>query len=191
MRHHFRLVLVALVLAALWASFHFSGVSTAEAIGFIREHFEQNAALGLLIFALLFALGNLMHIPGWLFLASAVLALGPYWGGLATYVAACVGCTLSFAFIRLLGADALRRLDKPWAQRLFAQLDERPFRSVLLLRLVFQTVPTLNAALALSGVRFGSYFWATVLGLPVPIALQVAFFHQLAHWLHWDFPAAG
>jgi hypothetical protein len=29
-------------------------------------------------------LGNLVQIPGWIFLAAAVLTLGRFWGGLAT-----------------------------------------------------------------------------------------------------------
>ena len=185
-RQHLRLFAVVAFLLLMWAAFHFSGVSIQDVLRFIRSHFEANAALGLLIFAVLFALGNLMHLPGWFFLAAAVLALGPLWGGGAIYVAACAGCAMSFWVVRLLGADALRRLEQPWAQRLFARLDAHPFQSVLLLRLAFQTLPTLNAALALSGVGFRAYMLGTLLGLPLPIFLQVLFFHQLAHWLHWE-----
>jgi len=56
---------------------------------------------------------------------------------------------------------------------------------VLLLRLMFQTLPALNVALALSGVRLRSYLAGTLLGLPLPIALYCVFFYTLAHWLHW------
>ena len=133
-------------------------------------------------------LGNLVQIPGWIFLAAAVLALGQLWGGLATYLAACVSCVVTYWVIRLLGGDALRQFGGKLAARLFARLDERPIQSVALLRVLFQTVPPLNYALALSGVRFRSYLVGTLIGLPLPILLYTVFFDFLAHWLHLPLP---
>jgi len=45
---------------------------------------------------------------------------------------------------------------------------------------MFQTLPALNVALALSGVRFRAYLAGTLLGLPLPIALYCLFFEQIA-----------
>ena len=45
---------------------------------------------------------------------------------------------------------------------------------------VFQTVPALNYAFALVGVRLRRYLLGTLLGLPLPIALYCLFFAQLA-----------
>jgi len=96
-----------------------------------------------------------------------------------------VSCVVTFLAIRRLGADALREFHGRWAMRIFARLDAHPVQSVLLLRLMFQTLPALNVALALSGVRLRSYLAGTLLGLPLPIALYCVFFYTLAHWLHW------
>lgn len=146
----------------------------------VRSMLMEHPLSGLLAFILLFALGNLVQIPGWIFLAAAVLALGRTWGGAATCVAATISCVFSFVTIRLIGGAALRRFDSTVAGRIFARLDARPVRSVLLLRLLFQTMPALNYALALSGVSFRHHLLGTLLGLPLPIALYCLLFDFLA-----------
>jgi uncharacterized membrane protein YdjX (TVP38/TMEM64 family) len=133
---------------------------------------------------LLFVLGNLIQIPGWIFLAAAVLTLGKGWGGLATYLAATISCLVTFFAIRYLGGDALRQMKSRYAIALLARLDAHPLRNIVLLRMLFQTVPALNYALALSGVRLRHYLLGTLLGLPLPIALYCLFFEQLARHLH-------
>ena len=71
-----------------------------------------------------------------------------------------------------------------WALRLMARLDAHPIRNIVILRIFLQTVPALNYALAMSGVRFRDYLMATLLGLPLPIALYCIFFDYLAGRLH-------
>jgi uncharacterized membrane protein YdjX (TVP38/TMEM64 family) len=136
--------------------------------------------LDLLVFVLLFSLGNLIQIPGWLFLAAAVLALGRGPGGMVTYVAASVSCVMTFLVIRFVGGDALRRMDNRVATYLLGRLDERPVASIVVLRMLFQTVPALNYTLAMSGVRLRPYLMGTLLGLPLPILLYCLFFDYLA-----------
>jgi uncharacterized membrane protein YdjX (TVP38/TMEM64 family) len=185
MVHYWRLGFVLLFLLALWAVFRVSGLDSHFSVQFLHQRFEQHMLGGLLIFIALFALGNLIQIPGWLFLAAAVLALGQFWGALATYLAACVTCISTFWVIRLLGGNALREIKGRISSRIFAQLDTHPVQSVVVLRLLFQTVPALNYALALSGLRFRSYLLGTLLGLPLPILLYTVFFATVAQWLHW------
>lgn len=178
-----RLIAVALFLGILFATCELAGLRAHFNLQFLHDRFIEHKLGGLLIFVLLFALGNLIQIPGWIFLAAAVLAFGRGWGGVVTYVAASVACALTFLSIRLLGGDALRQLPGRFARRLLAQLDAHPMRSMILLRIVFQTVPALNYTLALSGVGFRDYLLATLLGLPLPIALYCLFFDFLARLL--------
>ncbi len=180
MQRHLRLFAVILFLAVLFAVFELSGLHEHFNLSFLQQRINENQIKGLLVFILLFSLGNLIQIPGWLFLAAAVLALGKTWGGLATYVAASMSCALTFVTIRLIGGDALRQLKNKTAIRILGQLDAQPIRSVALLRIMFQTVPALNYALALSGIRFRQYMAGTLLGLPLPIALYCLFFDYLA-----------
>jgi len=185
-----RLGVVLLFLILMWAVFRLSGLQSMISLQYLHDGFEQHMVTGVLVFSALFALGNLMQVPGWIFLAAAVLALGPIWGGLTTYVAASLTCITTFGLIRLLGGDSLRSFDGRLATRIFARLDTHPVQSVLLLRLLFQTLPALNYALAMSGIRFRAYLLGTLLGLPLPIAIYCLFFDRLAHWLHWPIPAA-
>ena len=179
-----QLLAVILFLAILFAAFEFSGLREQFSLDFLRYQIFGNKLGGLLVFVLLFCLGNLIQIPGWLFLAAAVLALGEAWGGVATYIAATISCAFTFLVIRRIGGDALRKLNSRIAVRLLGQLDARPVRSILMLRILFQTVPALNYSLALSGVGFRDYLVGTLLGLPLPIFLYCLFFEYLAMLLH-------
>ena len=174
-----RLIGVVLFLGVLLAVFEFSGLRGHFNLAYVREVIEQHQIGGLLLFVLLFSLGNLIQVPGWIFLAAAVLTLGQLWGGVVTYVAAVVSCVLTFLTIRAVGGDALRQLKNRLAVRILRQLDARPIRSVALLRLLFQTAPALNYALSMSGIRFRNYLVGTLLGLPIPIALYCVFFDEL------------
>lgn len=178
-----RLLGVGLFIGLLFAVFEVSGLRGHLSLAYLHQQIEANRLAGLLLFVLLFSLGNLIQVPGWIFLAAAVLALGKLWGGLATYVAACLSCACTFLLIRLLGGNALRELDHPLAVRLLASLDRQPVRAVAVLRIVFQTLPALNYSLALSGLRFRNYLAGTLIGLPVPIAVYCLVFDSLAHYL--------
>lgn len=183
MKGYQRLLAVALFLGLLFAVFELSGLRQHFTLDFLHHQIVEHQLSGLALFVLLFALGNLIQIPGWIFLAAAVLALGRSAGGLATYLAASVSCVLTFLAIRFIGGDALRQLDNRTLTRILAHLDARPIRSVLLARILFQTAPPLNYALALSGVKFRDYLLGTLLGLPLPIFIYCVFFDYVAQWL--------
>jgi uncharacterized membrane protein YdjX (TVP38/TMEM64 family) len=179
-----RIVIVGLFLGVLLAVFEVTGLRDQFSLEYLRQTILDNKVSGLFIFILVFALGNLIQIPGWVFLAAAVLELGRTWGGLATYIAASLSCVISFLLIRFVGGDALRQLNNRIATKILMQLDAHPVKSIVLLRVFFQTLPALNYALAMSGVRFRNYLLGTVLGLPLPIALYCIFFDYLAKALH-------
>ena len=179
-----RLIAVVIFLALLLAVFELSGLRDHFNLAFLQQRIEENRITGLLIFVLLFALGNLIQIPGWIFLAAAVLTLGKVWGGLATYIAACISCMVTFLAIRLVGGDALRQLKNKIAIRILGQLDAHPVKSVLFLRVLFQTAPALNYTLAMSGIKVRHYMTGTLLGLPLPIILYCLFFDYLARALN-------
>ncbi len=175
-----RLILVATFLASLFAIAELSGLRGQLDLEMLRATLTAHPVRGLAIFVALFCLGNLAQIPGWLFLAAAVLALGRAAGGVATYVAACTACMVTFYCVRWLGGDALRQIERPLAKRLIARLDRAPVAAMVALRTLFQTAPALNYSLALAGVRSRDYLVATLAGLPLPIALYCLFFDYLA-----------
>ena len=137
MQRYKRLLGVLLFLGLLLAIFEFSGLRGHLNLEFLRQTILQHQISGLLSFVLLFSLGNLVQIPGWLFLAAAVLALGGVWGGIVTYVAAVISCTVTFLAIRFLGGDALRELNNKTIARILRRLDAHPVSSIVLLRMLF------------------------------------------------------
>jgi len=183
-RRYKRLLGVGFFLGILLTVFEVSGLRDHFNLAFMRQVILQHQIGGLVLFVLLFSLGNLIQIPGWVFLAAAVLTLGRVWGGAVTYVAAVTSCAFTFVTIRALGGDALRLLKNRVAVRILRELDANPIASVVLLRILFQTVPALNYALAMSGIKFRTYLIGTLAGLPVPIALYCIFFDILATGLH-------
>lgn len=179
-----RIALVVAVLIALFALFEVLGIRQQLSLEGLKSVISTHQFTGLLLFILLFALGNLIQVPGWIFLAAAVLTLGQFWGGVATYIAACVSCMLIYLSIRFIGGNALREIDNRLAKRLLTGLDKHPLTSIIALRMLMQTLPALNYTLALSGVRMRHYVLGTLLGLPLPIALYCIFFDYLAKLLH-------
>jgi hypothetical protein len=142
-RTYGRLLAVLEFVAVLLLGFRLSGLGEQFELATLQRSIAGHPLGGVLL-----SLGNLLLIPGWVFLASAVYAFGAPLGGLATYAAACVSCVVTFFVIRLLGGDALRRLTSPLALLIFRRLDTAPLRSVVTLRMLFQTLPALNGALA-------------------------------------------
>ena len=171
-----KLLFIGAFFVALFLVVEVTGLRTQLSPDNIRILFVEHTLVGLLLFCVAFSVGNLLYVPGWVFLVGAVFALGKEWGGMATFIAGLCSSTLSFYVIRRLGGTALRSLDHRWADKIFEHLDERPIVSVTLLRLLFQTLPALTYALALADIRFRHYFLGTFLGLPIPIFLYCYFF---------------
>lgn len=183
LRRHLRmLVLLALVGVALVA-LRTTDVGELFSPEHLRNRLAEHRSGGLLLFVALFALGNLMHVPGLVFMAAAVLVLGPLAGGLVTYLAAVTSCLVTFAVVRCVGGDAIQRLEHPWAVRIVRGLHRRPIRNMVLLRTVLQTLPALNYSLALSGVGFARYLVGTLIGLPLPITVHASTVGWAAGWI--------
>ncbi len=183
-RTHPRVLTGVAALLVLIALSRLTGLQEWFQLDHLRALLRDHRNEGLVLYVALFILGNLLHIPGFIFVAAAVLVLGPLSGGVATYVAASLSCAMTFLLVRWFGGNAMQALPYPFAQRLLAHLHRHPLRNTAVLRVVFQTLPTLNYALALSGLRFRTYLAGTLLGLPLPIAAYCIFFDAIAHTMH-------
>ena len=183
MLKHKKLALIVLLIVGLVLLFKSTGLSQYFTLTALQTVIHQYPVWGLCVFVGLFCIGNLVQVPGWIFLAAAVLALGQVVGGVVTYIAAVTSCAFTFLSIRFIGGSALRNLTQPWAVYLLNKLDVQPLLSVTLLRTCLQTAPALNYTLALSGVRFKHYMLGTMIGLPLPIFLYCLFFDLLAKML--------
>jgi len=179
-KKQWQLINIVLFILVIWLAIYFLDLRDNFNLESIREVINKNKILGLIFFVLLFALGNFIQIPGMVFLAAAVITLGKINGGVVTYVAAVTSCVISFVIIRAIGGDVLRSLENKWANKIFHQLDQKPVRSIFILRLIFQTFPILTYGFALSRVKFKHHLIGTMLALPLPIFLYVLFFDYLA-----------
>ena len=182
-RRYQRLLYVLAFLAILFAAFQFSGLRGQISLANVREQLQAHPRTGLAIYVLLFSLGNMVQIPGTVFISAAILALGPLWGGLYTYVASNVSAVVTFYSIRLIGGNALHSIERPFMQRILKRLANHPIQTVFIARICFQSLPALNYALAMSGVKLRHLVAGTLLGMPLFIVIYCVFFDQIAKWL--------
>ena len=160
-----RLVLIVCVIAVLFLTgmyFVNSGAVTAPQI---HDAVEQAGAWGFAVFLAIFVIGNLMHLPGAMFITAAAFCYGPWVGTAVSVVAGTVGATVNFLVVRRVGKDSIGAIKHVWVKRALDTIDHRPFRTVLILRLVFFTSPTLSALLGLTAVSLVTHTAATFIGM--------------------------
>lgn len=165
-----RLAVLVAVTVVLLVAGRTSGLSGYFSADRLRAVTHAAGVWGPLVFVLVFCVGELVHVPGVVFVAAAVLAYGPAFGGALAFAGAVVAVSVSFVIVRGIGGRPLAAIRWPFARRVLSRLEERPIRTILLLRLLLWMAPQLNYALALSNVRFRSYLLGTALGLIAPIA---------------------
>jgi len=134
---------------------------------------------GVALFVVVFCVGELVHVPGLVFVLAAVFAYGRTVGGLVSYAAGVTSMAFSFGLVRAVGGTALAEIDKPWLKRALAWVDARPVTAIAALRTVLILSPPLNYALALSSVRFRDYLAGSALGLIPPMIVATLLFDQL------------
>ncbi|MEM9861424.1 MAG: VTT domain-containing protein [Myxococcota bacterium] len=178
----FRLGLLAALTVAAILALRSTGMSGAEMIERTRSAMASAGIGGFLLFVVLFALGELMHVPGLVFIAAAVFAYEPTLGAVAGYTGAVASVSIAFAVVRGAGGQALKTVDKPWLQRWLKRLEARPVRVVFLLRTLLWMAPILNYALAMAPLRFRDYFIGSALGLVMPVILAVTFLDKVMEW---------
>ncbi len=170
-----RLLLLAAVLVLAYAVGRATGVTEDLTAEGIRDLMHEAGPAGFFVFLATFVAGQLLYIPGFIFVAIAGLAYGPILGPAAAMLGATISVGVSFVLVRTIGGQPLKDLDHPRFRRLLAGLNERPLRSMILIRLFFWALPPVNYALAMSGVRFADYMLAAVIGCTPPfVVISVA-----------------
>jgi uncharacterized membrane protein YdjX (TVP38/TMEM64 family) len=171
-----RLLAVALLLVGVLVAAKVTGVSDLITIANMKAWMADAGPWGVLLFAVVFVVGELLQVPGLLFVAVGVISYGRLMGGGLSFGVAVLSVCFSFAIVRGVGGKALGELETPWIKKVMSKLDERPVTTIALLRVVLIMSPQLNYALALTNVRFRDYLVGSVLGLIPPIAAFVVFF---------------
>lgn len=187
-----RLLLLVALLLSLFLLGRALGLTSLSAAQ-LRATLGGAGPAGALLFLGAFVLGELVHIPGLVFVAVAVLGYGRLGGFLLGYLGALLSVSVAFALFRGVGGQALgvagagagialpegSWLRRPFFRRLLQHLADRPLRAVVVLRLLFIMTPAVNALLALSPLRFRHFLAGSAIGLLPAIAVVAL----LGDWL--------
>ena len=170
-----RLALLAAFLIGVYLIGHATGFSDQLTVDGIRESMRVAGVGGFAVFVAVFCVGQLLYIPGFVFVMVSGLAYGPLWGSLASVIAATISVAVSFFIVRTIGGQPLKDIKRPFLQKPLDRLEQQPIRSMIVIRLFLWAIPPVNYTLAMSGVTFRDYMIAAVIGMTPPfVALSVA-----------------
>lgn len=164
-----RIGLLVVLMAGLWVLGEMSGLTDDFDVERIRETVTNAGVLGVVVYVGIFAAGELVHIPGIVFVAAGLISWGKMLGFPIALGASVVSVSVSFLVVRTVGGRALARIERPILRRILDRLDDRPIRTVVVLRLLLFLAPPLNYALAMTNVRFRDYVVGSALGLVLPL----------------------
>lgn len=175
----FRWVAVIVLFVALYAVGKWTGLVDDLEPEEVRRTVSEAGPWGVLLFVVIFSAGELIHIPGMLFVAAGILAWGRLGGFFVSLLGAVVSVSVSFWVVRGLGGRALTSIDKPFMRKMLGRLHARPIVTIVILRALFWVSPPLNYALALTNVKFREYLIGSAIGLVFPVALAALVFEWL------------
>ena len=164
-------MLLAAVLVGIYAVGRATGFTEQLTVDGVRSAMREAGVLGFLVFVVTFSVGQLLYIPGFVFVAVAGLVYGPVWGSVASIVAATISVGVSFFIVRTIGGQPLTQVTQPFAKKWLDRLEEQPVRSMIVIRLLLWAIPPVNYTLAMSGVSFRDYMLAAVIGMTPPFVL--------------------
>jgi uncharacterized membrane protein YdjX (TVP38/TMEM64 family) len=177
----YKLRFLVLVILGIWIMVWATGMTERFTSQNIRGFLAGKGLWGVVAFTVLFSAGQLLRVPGAIFVAAAVAVYGRNCGMVVALLGALLSVTVSFTVVRAFAGQALADVQRPLVRRLLSKIESRPVMIVALLRLIFQTAPPLNYALPMTAVRWHDHLVGSVLGLPVPVAVMALFFDWLLH----------
>jgi uncharacterized membrane protein YdjX (TVP38/TMEM64 family) len=180
MRVRAALVLIVIgVVAWLYVSGTYAAIDPERMRGWLQDAGASGAVLFVLAYCVLQPLG----VRSVFFLLSAPLVWEPVTAFVLSWVGTVAASIAAFAFARFVGRAWVQRRLPPGIRRLDDRLVTRGLRTVLLLRLIFYTAPTLQFALGVSRVRAGPFLLGTMLGVVPFTALMTLLGVQISDWL--------
>ena len=160
-----------------------SGVTSHLGTAEIRSTMAAAGWWGPLAYLAIFSVGELVHLPGTIFVAAAVVAYGRPLGAALAYVGAMLSLSVCFAVVRGIGGRPLGAIRWKVLTRMLAHLEEHPVRTIIAIRLLLWMTPQVNYVLALSNVRYRDYFIGSAVGLALPVIALAYLFDRLSFLL--------
>ena len=93
---------------------------------------------------------------------------GYVFGPIYAYIAALSAAWFTFVIGRWMGGKALTKLQHPRLRQYLSQVETRPIRTLIVLRIFLQFSPLVGYTLALTNIQQHKYFVGNVLGLLLP-----------------------
>jgi uncharacterized membrane protein YdjX (TVP38/TMEM64 family) len=138
---------------------------------------EQTGFWGILIFIALFVISAIMNIPGTAFFLLAIMLFGYWQGAVFAYVGALLGAWTTFTIGRTMGGKALTEIKNPTVKKLLAEVEIRPIRTLIVLRILVQFSPFVGYTLALTNIKQRQYMIGNVIGILIPtIGLSIGMY---------------
>ena len=103
--------LLGLFLVGIYLIGRMTGFTEGLTVDGIRESMRAAGVGGFAVFVAIFCVGQLLYIPGFVFVMVSGLAYGPVWGSLASVIAATVSVAVSFVIVRTIGGQPLKDLN--------------------------------------------------------------------------------
>jgi len=176
LRGRSRVLLLLLAVLGLWTAAWAVGLTARFTREGIQSLLAGKGAWGVAAYAAVFAGGQLLRVPSFVFVAAAVAAYGRERGIPIAILGALVSAAVSFGVVRLCAGRLLADVERPFVRRLLRRIDRRPVSTVALLRLLFQTAPPLNYSLPMTAIGWRDHLLGSALGLPMPVAGMALFF---------------
>ena len=161
------LLLFALIIACL-ILVRFSPLGTYLDFASLKNMIEQSGTWGYFLFFVLFVLAAIMNVPGTLFLIIGILLFGYFWGPVLSYIAAFAGAIVTFYIGRVIGGKSLTDIKSPFVRNLLNEAETKPYRTLLILRVLIQFSPVIGYTLSLTNMKTKHYISANLLALIIP-----------------------
>ncbi len=177
-----RLALVLVVLCALvwlYTSGAYRSFDPAE----LKTRLLGAGGYGGLLFVVAYSLLQPLGVRSSFFLLCAPLVWEPTTAFALSFAGTVAACVLAFGFARFVARDWVQKRLPRGIRRLDDRLVSRGFRTVLLLRLLFYTAPTLQYGLGVSRVRVWPFLAGTLIGVLPFTVLATLLGVQLSAWL--------
>lgn len=183
-RDRLRLAIIALILLG---TFIIAASRSYPSLSAIEEYVRGLGLIAPLAFILIYAGATLVFIPKNLLSIAAGGLFGMMGGTIFVLVGATLGAIVAFLVARKIGRSSVERLSGQRISNLNARINERPFMSILVGRLI-PVVPftLLNFAAGLSSVAFIVYVGASIIGMFPGTASYVALGAYGTHLSSWE-----
>lgn len=168
------LLLVAFLLAAV-AVVRLTPLQSYLTPAGLGRFLEMAGIWGPVIFALVYAAGVCLFVPGTLLTTLGAAIFGPYHGFLYVWIGAMLGASAAFWIGRTLGRDLAASLVGDRLKKYDEAIERNGFATVLYLRLVYFPFTPMNFGMGLTRVRFRDYFFGTAIGIIVGVFIFTFF----------------